>query len=257
MNVSNTMMSAASDTACTIATSSAVYLMCLTAIFAAACSLNPAAETTSETSLSSDFSPVDFAVYHSTHLAAVTSDLPVTELPDLVRLYNREDITPSHRKTKRREPPEVKLSAMEPLPTSEGRLMSTQDLNMLMTNKHFDYSMQKLDDTRTLNVLVQTPIETSGPYHEYWQDFRDGWSDPYGDDAKIPTGEDSYEMDVKTVKEKPTVAERTALETLVMQETLKLFLESVIIHRHVDISVEQRKLLPVNLLNTTSQFHVY
>jgi hypothetical protein len=72
VDVDSTMISAASQAACTIATSTAVYLMCITALFATSCSFATQNTTThgenTLTTLAGDFSPVDYTVFHSSHL---------------------------------------------------------------------------------------------------------------------------------------------------------------------------------------------
>ena len=70
------MISAASYAACTIATSTALYLMCITALFATSCSFSPSSQgSVGDGSLNKpagDFSPVDYTVFHSAHLQAPT-----------------------------------------------------------------------------------------------------------------------------------------------------------------------------------------
>ena len=66
------MATAASHTARTIATSTAMYLMYVTAVFATSSSFQQPAAINEITVPSADFSPADFVVYHSSHLQDVT-----------------------------------------------------------------------------------------------------------------------------------------------------------------------------------------
>ena len=71
VDINQTMALAASHTARTIATSTAMYLMCVTAVFATSSSLQLPAAVNEVSVPSADFSPADYIVYHSSHLQDV------------------------------------------------------------------------------------------------------------------------------------------------------------------------------------------
>ena len=68
VDINQTMAVAASHTARTIATSTAMYLMYVTAVFATSSSLQQSVAVNEVSVPSSDFSPADYIVYHSSRL---------------------------------------------------------------------------------------------------------------------------------------------------------------------------------------------